>query len=121
MIIFGMDVFSRKEDSIFIKKMKERLINKYPQIIQRNENEKQKVTWNGINYLQTRASRNGGLDLGFVPGPDVTGKENIKLVYLYGVDYEFDIENQISNDAFVIYQGSHGDIGASRHCSHSMG
>jgi NADH-quinone oxidoreductase subunit G len=72
--------------------------------------------WNGFNVLHTAAARVGGLDLGFVPPK---GKPNgvleaakdsqLKLLYLLGAD-EFDM-SQIG-DAFVIYQGSHGDRGA---------
>lgn len=71
-----------------------------------------------INILHTAAGRVGGLDVGFVPGPG--GKNfleiveeaktgNIKLLYLLNVDIDADF-----GDAFVIYQGHHGDKGAHR-------
>ncbi|MBT5037043.1 MAG: NADH-quinone oxidoreductase subunit G [Rhodospirillaceae bacterium] len=74
--------------------------------------------WNGFNVLHKAASRVGGLDLGFVPaagGRDVgailEGAESgaIKFVWLLGAD-EIDVARL--NNAFVVYQGHHGDAGA---------
>lgn len=65
--------------------------------------------WDGVNFLHTNASRAAAHDIGFVPGVDTQASP--KLVYLLGADEE--VEN-IPADAFVIYQGSHGDKGANR-------
>ena len=74
--------------------------------------------WNGFNVLHRAASRVGGLELGLVPGKrgrDVTGilegaeAGEIEVVYLLGAD-EIDV-GPLEN-AFVVYQGSHGDAGA---------
>jgi len=74
--------------------------------------------WNGFNVLHHAAARVGALDLGFVPEEggrnmgkifDGCRREQIKLVYLLGAD-EFDME--LLANAFVIYQGHHGDAGA---------
>jgi len=74
--------------------------------------------WNGFNVLHHAAARAGALDLGFVPAEggkalskilDGCRREEIKLVYLLGVD-EFDMERL--GNAFVVYQGHHGDAGA---------
>ncbi|MGH1349848.1 MAG: NADH-quinone oxidoreductase subunit NuoG [Methyloligellaceae bacterium] len=79
-----------------------------------------KEDWNGFNVLQTAASRVTGLDMGFMPenkGQDVAGiidkaaSGEIKFVYLLGAD---EIDTSALGDAFVIYQGSHGDKGAHR-------
>jgi len=76
--------------------------------------------WNGFNVLHTAAARVGGLDLGFVPQPggkDVAGilegaqSGAIDVVYLLGAD---EIDNTRLGEAFVIYQGHHGDAGAHR-------
>ncbi len=76
--------------------------------------------WNGFNVLHTAASRVGGLDLGFVPGKKghnvsgilaATGAGDIKAVYLLGAD---EIDMSALGNAFVIYQGHHGDAGAHR-------
>ncbi len=68
----------------------------------------------GWNVLHSAASRVGGLDLGFLPGEggsDLNGilSGGFETVYLLGAD-EFDT-SKLKN-AFVIYQGSHGDRGA---------
>jgi len=76
--------------------------------------------WNGFNVLHTAAARVGGLDLGFVPGAggkDVdgivaaAGKGEISVVFLLGAD---EVEMKGLGEAFVVYQGSHGDAGAHR-------
>ena len=76
--------------------------------------------WNGFNLLHHAAARVGALDIGFVPqsgGRDMAAivegidKKDIKFVYLLGVD---EIDMSYFGDAFVVYQGHHGDIGAHR-------
>ncbi len=79
--------------------------------------------WNGFNVLHTAASRVGGLDLGFIPadgGRDtkqiLSGcrSGDIELVYLLGADDlpEAGDKADVFGEAFVVYQGSHGDSGA---------
>ena len=74
--------------------------------------------WNGFNVLHTAASRVAALDLGFLPGKkgrDVAGivdgaqRGEIDFIYSLGAD-EFAADKL--GRAFVVYQGSHGDIGA---------
>ena len=76
--------------------------------------------WNGFCVLHDAASRVGGLDIGFVPGPggrDVAGMVSaagggdLETLYLLGAD---EIDMNALGKAFVIYQGSHGDAGAHR-------
>ncbi|MGL4964498.1 MAG: NADH-quinone oxidoreductase subunit NuoG [Inquilinus sp.] len=76
--------------------------------------------WNGFNVLHTAAARVGGLDLGFLPGPggrDVAGildgasKGEIDFVWLLAAD---EIDTGRLGQAFVVYQGHHGDRGAHR-------
>jgi NADH-quinone oxidoreductase subunit G len=79
--------------------------------------------WNGFNVLHTAAARVGGLDLGFLPGTqggggrDVAGildgaeAGEIEAIYLLGAD---EIDMTRLGQAFVIYQGHHGDAGAHR-------
>jgi len=66
--------------------------------------------WNGIGFLHTAAARVGGLDIGFVPGPDASD-DNLKFLYLQNADDWAGIDS-IPDDCFVVYQGSHGDRGA---------
>ncbi len=76
--------------------------------------------WNGYNLLQRAASRVGGLDLGFLPGEGgrdlegiLAGAESgeVEAVWLLGAD-ELDMVRL--GEAFVVYQGHHGDRGAHR-------
>lgn len=70
--------------------------------------------WNGLNFLQLAAAKTAALDIGFVPGAQSTAdaRAKAKFVYLLGAD---EIQNtDIASDAFVVYQGHHGDAGASR-------
>jgi NADH-quinone oxidoreductase subunit G len=76
--------------------------------------------WNGFNVLHTAAGRVAGLDLGLVPGeggrdvPGIlegAGQGEIKVVYLLGAD---EIDMAALGEAFVVYQGHHGDAGAQR-------
>eukprot|EP00963_Diacronema_lutheri_P008528 scaffold762_cov363-Pavlova_lutheri.AAC.15 len=69
-----------------------------------------KEGWNGFNILHSSASRVGALDLGFVPAAGAD-KYSPKFIYLLGAD---DSVGDIPDDAFVVYQGHHGDAGASR-------
>jgi NADH-quinone oxidoreductase subunit G len=110
MLILGMGALSRK-DGAAILDLARKLADSAGMI---------REDWNGFNVLHTAASRAGGLDLGFVPGPggkDVAGiltgaeKGEIEAVYLLGAD---EIDMKRLGKAFVIYQGHHGDAGAHR-------
>ncbi|KAJ3038409.1 NADH dehydrogenase Fe-S protein subunit 1 ndufs1 [Rhizophlyctis rosea] len=64
--------------------------------------------WNVYNVLQRAASWTAALDIGFVPTTPATQKP--KFMYLLNAD---DISpKEIPQDAFVVYQGHHGDVGA---------
>lgn len=66
--------------------------------------------WQGYNVLQRAASRTGAYEVGFtVPSPAVA--ETVpKIIWLLGAD-EISASD-LPKDAFVIYQGHHGDRGA---------
>ncbi len=68
--------------------------------------------WNGFNVLHTQASRVGALELGFTNAAGVDGVLKSDVIYLLGAD-DFDVA-KIPQDAFVIYQGHHGDRAAAR-------
>ncbi|MBX5453936.1 MAG: NADH-quinone oxidoreductase subunit NuoG [Acidobacteriia bacterium] len=73
--------------------------------------------WHGFNVLHAAAARVGALDLGFLPGEggkslDAMLDDGVDALWLLGAD-EFPIE-RIGPRTFVIYQGHHGDRGASR-------
>ncbi|MSP51673.1 MAG: NADH-quinone oxidoreductase subunit G [Alphaproteobacteria bacterium] len=76
--------------------------------------------WNGFNVLHTAAARVAGLDIGFVPqagGLDTdgivaaAGRGELDLLFLLGAD---EIDTSALGRTFVVYQGHHGDAGASR-------
>ncbi len=76
--------------------------------------------WMGLAVLHTVASRVAGLDLCVLPGEGgkdarkmltAAGKGEMDVVYLLGAD---ELNMKALGDAFVIYQGSHGDAGAHR-------
>ena len=68
--------------------------------------------WNGFNILHDSASRVAALDLGFLPSSRARAASKPKVVYLLGSDDY--AEADVPDDAFVIYQGHHGDRGAVR-------
>ncbi len=78
-----------------------------------------RADWNGFNILNTAASRGAAFELGFLPGEGGLSAAEIQaqaklgqleFIYLLGAD-EIDTANL--GDAFVVYQGSHGDKAAS--------
>lgn len=112
MIIVGQGVFLRPDGEALHAKLYD-LATQYNVV---------KEGWNGFNILQTNASRVGALDIGFVPQEgglnaygilDATQKGDVAVLFLLGVD-EFDVGASIGSKTFVIYQGHHGDQGATR-------
>lgn len=62
--------------------------------------------WNGYNVLLLNAAQAAALDLGLVPESDKS-IESAKFLYLMGAD---DVNlDKVPKDAFVVYQGHHGD------------
>lgn len=94
-MIVGMGAFKR-EDGAAIQSLCRSVAEKYKM---------------GFNVLQTAASRVAALDMGLVK--DDLELNTIDVVYLLGVD-DPEMIDQIHHDSFVIYQGHHGDVGASR-------
>ena len=66
--------------------------------------------WNGYAVLQPTSAATGALDVGFVPGPTALPLSKLKVVYLLGEDGL--ALHDMASDAFVVYQGHHGDAGA---------
>lgn len=86
------DVF--KTVSSFVEKNKSKFLNE---------------EWNGYNVLQRTASRAAAYDIGFA-APKSAGETTPKFIYLLAAD---EIQpKDIPQDAFVVYQGHHGDLGA---------
>lgn len=66
--------------------------------------------WNGFNVLQRAASRAGAYEVGFTTPSTTVANTKPKFIWLLGAD-EF-AASEIPKDAFVVYQGHHGDRGA---------
>ena len=66
--------------------------------------------WNGLNILHNETGRLNALELGIQTYQGKDSLKDAKLVYLLAAD-EFR-EEDIPEDAFVIYQGHNGDRGA---------
>lgn len=65
---------------------------------------------NGFNILQRAASRAGAFEVGFTTPSPAVAETKPKFIWLLGADEISDAE--IPKDAFVVYQGHHGDRGA---------
>lgn len=78
--------------------------------VEKNKANFQTPEWNGFNVLQRAASRTGAFEVGFTVQSPETANTKPKVVWLLGAD-EIDASD-IPKDAFVIYQGHHGDRGA---------
>ncbi|KAH7073734.1 hypothetical protein BKA63DRAFT_514699 [Paraphoma chrysanthemicola] len=102
MIIVGSSVAEHPDAKSFFEQ-----IGTY---VEKNKASFQTPEWNGYNILQRTASRTGAYDVGFtVPSPEVANTKP-KFVWLLGAD-EIN-EAELPKDAFVVYQGHHGDRGA---------
>ncbi|XP_028784759.1 NADH dehydrogenase [ubiquinone] iron-sulfur protein 1, mitochondrial isoform X2 [Neltuma alba] len=100
-IVVGGGVFERKDkDAVFAA----------VEAIAKNGNVV-RPDWNGLNVLLLHAAQAAALDLGLVPRSEKC-LESAKFVYLMGAD-DVNLE-QIPKDAFVVYQGHHGDKGVYR-------
>ncbi|KVI08610.1 2Fe-2S ferredoxin-type domain-containing protein [Cynara cardunculus var. scolymus] len=101
-IIIGAGIFEREDkDAIF--SAVQTIASKHENLV--------RPDWNGINVLLLNAAQAAALDLGLVPESD-TSIESAKFVYLMGAD---DVNlDKLPKDAFVVYQGHHGDKGVYR-------
>lgn len=66
--------------------------------------------WHGYNVLQRAASRAGAYEVGFTTSSPAVAQVLPKMIWLLGADEISSAD--IPKDAFVIYQGHHGDCGA---------
>ncbi|KAG8216191.1 NADH-ubiquinone oxidoreductase 75kD subunit, partial [Butyriboletus roseoflavus] len=84
--------------------------NALAKFVEKNKSTLITAEWNGLSVLHRIASRPAAYDIGFVPSRKATATKP-KFVYLLNAD-EVDPKS-IPRDAFVVYQGHHGDLGAS--------
>lgn len=100
-IIVGAGLFERKDQDAVFSSVE--AIAKNANVI--------RPDWNGFNVLLRNAAQAAALDLGLVPESEKS-IESAKFVYLMGAD-DVDLE-KVPADAFVVYQGHHGDRGVYR-------
>jgi NADH dehydrogenase (ubiquinone) Fe-S protein 1 len=100
LIIVGLSGLSRK-DAAQVKAAVAELAARVPNLVTDD--------WNGLGVCHTSASMVGGLELGLssCPSDDLANKD---LVYLLGADEVS--RDSLKADAFIVYQGHHGDQGA---------
>jgi NADH dehydrogenase (ubiquinone) Fe-S protein 1 len=102
MIIFGSSVFQRTDGEDMYK-----LALRISELFIKKESK-----WNGFNILHKEVGNIGALELGIKLYNQNRNLSNPKLVYLLNCD-NFNSKD-IPSDAYVIYQGTHGDKGAER-------
>lgn len=102
MIIVGSGVTDRADAAAFYE-----LVGSF---VDKNAANFATAEWNGYNVLQRAASRAGAYEVGFVAPSAAVAATPAKFVWLLGAD-EIS-EADIPKNAFVVYQGHHGDRGA---------
>ncbi|KAJ3510326.1 hypothetical protein NLJ89_g4741 [Agrocybe chaxingu] len=85
------------------------IYNQLARFVETNKAKLLTPEWNGFSVLQRIASRPAAYDIGFVPSKRAS-QTKPKFIYLLNAD-EVDPKS-IPQDAFVVYQGHHGDLGA---------
>ncbi|KAI7870194.1 G subunit of NADH dehydrogenase [Spinellus fusiger] len=101
LILVGSGVIENAKDSDYLLSKASELANKYKNTVFQDN-------WNGFNVLQRAAGRTAAYELGFLPSK--ASLEPAKFVYLLNADEVTSAD--IPKDAFVVYQGHHGDVGA---------
>ncbi|XP_063069423.1 NADH-ubiquinone oxidoreductase 75 kDa subunit, mitochondrial-like [Engraulis encrasicolus] len=69
-------------------------------------------SWRVLNVLHRTASQVAALDLGYKPGVEAIRQIPPKVVFLLGADAGCVTRESLPKDCFIIYQGHHGDVGA---------
>lgn len=100
-IIVGAGLFQRKDFVALFSAIE--AIAKFGEVI--------KPDWNGLNVLLLNAAQAAALDLGLVSNHNES-IPSAKFLYLMGAD-DINLE-KLPDDAFVVYQGHHGDKGVYR-------
>ncbi|OCF55257.1 NADH dehydrogenase (quinone), G subunit [Kwoniella mangroviensis CBS 10435] len=101
LLIVGSAVTETKDGAAVLKAVGKHVLD--------NGNKFLTPEWNGFSVLQRAASRAAAYDIGFTPSSSASSTQP-KFVYLLNAD---DVDpSSIPEDAFVVYQGHHGDHGA---------
>ncbi|KAM0111909.1 ndufs1 NADH-ubiquinone oxidoreductase subunit [Aspergillus fumigatus] len=78
--------------------------------VEKHRNNFNTPEWQGYNVLQRAASRAAAYEVGFTTPSSEVAQTKPKMIWLLGADEVS--QSEIPSDAFVIYQGHHGDRGA---------
>ena len=98
MVIVGMGSFRDQQTAAAVSAALHSLRTAFPSL--------------SVNLLHTNASAVAALDLG-VGAAELPKPQSAKFVYLLGADNLEAVKPLIADDAFIVYSGSHGDVGAS--------
>ena len=110
-VIFGTGAFMR-DDGMAVHALGRELAVKFNII---------NPEFNGFNVLNKDAARVGALDIGFLPGQngmdttrmlEAARNDQFDMLYLLGVDH-INVRDRAGKDTLIVYQGHHGDAGAS--------
>lgn len=100
MILVGANTLEREDGAAIYETLKT-IANKHKVI-------SEEASWNGFNVLHKEIGRINALELGISSTPT---KAASKLIFILGADNNLN-PNDIPEDAFVVYLGTHGDEGA---------
>ncbi|KAJ1502940.1 hypothetical protein HMI54_001092 [Coelomomyces lativittatus] len=107
LILMGASVYDHPHASTLLNslsKLYSLLPNLFQKVVQEGTTGPQtQVKWHGVNFLQQGTSHVAAMDIGFYGG-----RTQGKFMYLLNAE----IKN-VPKDSFVVYQGHHGDVGAS--------
>ncbi|KAG0165837.1 NADH dehydrogenase (ubiquinone) 78K chain precursor, 5-prime end [Apophysomyces sp. BC1034] len=103
LIVVGSAVVENAKDG-------EYLLSKVAELAEKHKDSVFQEGWNGFNVLQRAASRTAAYEIGFVPTSKEASSTPAKFLYLLNADEISSAD--IPKDAFVVYQGHHGDVGA---------
>lgn len=105
MIILGGQQFGRQDAAAILA-----AVQQLAQSLSASVNDKE---WKILNVLQQVASQVAALDIGYKPGVSEIRENPPKVLFLLGADEGTITRADLPKDCFVVYQGHHGDQGAS--------
>ncbi|XP_018567499.1 NADH-ubiquinone oxidoreductase 75 kDa subunit, mitochondrial [Anoplophora glabripennis] len=103
LIIVGSEVLERSDGAAILSAVQTLALN----------TASEDKEWKVLNILHKVASQVAAFDIGYTPGVDKIREGNLKALFLIGADEGAIDKADLPKDCFVIYQGHHGDQGAS--------
>lgn len=105
MIVIGSGALQRADNAALLN-LTSRLAQKV------REQSGAPADWRVFNVLHRAASQVGALDIGYKAGVSSVKAQKPKVLFLLGADEGQISRSDLPKDAFVVYQGHHGDVGA---------